>query len=468
MGYNYNEGVIMYRLLIEKLRQWKREENRKPLLIRGARQVGKTYLVREFAKNEFDNFIEVNFEYERNICPILNENLDPNFLLRYLSARFRTKITQNTLIFFDEIQECPNALVLMRYFYEKRKDVFLIGAGSLLEFAIEKVGLPVGRIRSLYLYPLNFKEFLINKGYEQYIDLLKENILNGRISEPIHKDLLMFLSEYLTIGGMPEVVNSYINNPDDFETILRITEDIINGYRDDFPKYSKKSKIRYIDIVYANTLLYIGKKYVYSNISREVKSREIKEALLLLEKAGVFYRVFHTSANGLPLGAEKNEKKFKVIFIDIGLMQSILGSDRSEWMKDIEQNFMLKGMIVENFVGAELISYENPYKKPELYYWNREKIIIENNQRKKKKTNAEVDYLINLNNRIIPLEVKSGKKKYSGSLKIFLQEKKSDFGIILSTNNLEVYKNKSIINLPVYSVFLLNELYETLIKLVKH
>ncbi len=448
----------MYRLRIEDLREWKKERNRKPLLIRGARQVGKTYLIREFAK-EFDHFIEINFEIEKDICELIKEKPDPNILLKYLSAHYKIPINGNTLIFFDEMQECEDSIVLMRYFYEKKPEIFLIGAGSILEFAIEKIGMPVGRVRNMYLYPMNFREFLINKGFENYIDLLIEGIMEGKILETVHKDLMRLYGEYMSVGGMPEAVDNYLKY-DDMSIVNDVLNDIIEGYRGDFPKYTKRNKTLYIEDVFMSVPLMVGEKFVYSRVGDGLKIREIKNALSLIEKAGIVHRVFHSSASGIPLHKGKKVNRFKVIMMDVGIMQSILSSDVSVWIKSPKEGFLTKGSVVENFIGNELMSYASPFKKKELFYWNREVVVYENGNRRRKKTNAEVDYLIEFKGNIIPLEVKSGEKKFSRSMQKFIEEKGSPFGVILSYSNVSVYKERKNVVLPVYSVFVLDDVLQ--------
>jgi len=439
----------MYRVAMEYLREWKEKRRRKPLLLRGARQVGKTYLVREFGKKYFSRVVEINFEFDRGVCSLFESSYDPERVLRYISSKYGVKVDSDTLLFFDEVQECPQALVAMRYFYERIPEVYLIGAGSLLEFAIEEVGIPVGRIRSLYLYPMSFYEFLIAKGKEGYVEMLMESRYDKPVEDVIHNDLIGLLGEYLAVGGMPEAVSAYIESGGDFVEVRNVHRDIIGGFRQDFYKYGRKQSIKYIDKVFDAVPLYVGEKFVYSKVDEYLKIRDIRQALEVLAKAGIVYKVYHSSVNGVPLGAWKNYKRFKVIFMDIGLSQTMLGEDRAGWFVTPAESISLRGNICENFVGMELLSYADPFVKKELYYWVREKVYEREGRRKRR--NAEVDYVEVINGEIVPIEVKAGKRRYSKSLDLFLEEKGKPWGIVFSGGNFE---NRGRIRVvPLYAVF---------------
>ena len=429
----------MKRIIMKYLLEWKKDKNRKPLIIRGARQVGKTYIVRELGKT-FTNFIEINFEMKPELSLIFKDDLTPDVILQKISIAYNKKIIPNeTLIFFDEIQNCPNALISLRYFYELKPEIFVIAAGSLIEFLLQKVGIPVGRVRSLYIYPMNFYEFLQAKGEEKLLTLLENHDINKKIAEIYHNKLLKLVGEYIAIGGMPEIVKTWIQNGD-FQKVRRIQSDIVYTYRQDFLKYAKRQQIKYIEKIFNKIPLLLGKKFIFSHIDKTLKTRELKPALELLVASGLIHIVNHTSANGIPLGAERNEKKFKAIFVDIGLSQNIVGNNAGHWILNPLNMIINKGGIAEAFVGQELISYNDPFIKKNLFYWIREK----------RGATAEVDYIETINNKIYPIEVKSGMSNKSKSIKIFMKEKKIKHGIRFSQKNFFIHEN--IINMPIYSI----------------
>ena len=423
----------MKRLIMDELIKWKNKTNKKPLLIRGTRQVGKSFIVREFGK-EYDNYFEINFERDRNLCELFNNSLSPNNILKKLSIYFNKKITsENTLIFFDEIQECERALLSLRYFYEEMPEINIIGAGSLLEFTIEKIGLPVGRIQNLYLYPMSFSEFLIAKKKE----LLINEIIKGNIDEFTHNLIIDELNEYLIVGGMPEAIKTWIET-EDVKEVKLVHNSIIDTYKQDFNKYSKRNQIEYIEKVFTKIPTMIGKKFIYSHIDDSIKIHKVKNAYELLKKAMVISSVYHTSANGLPLEAEIKYNIFKTIFLDIGLVQTILGENIGLLTINKENNVINKGSIIESFIGQEILAYSNPYNQKKLFYWIREK----------RGSNAELDYVELIENQIIPIEIKSGKKRYGRSINIFLVEKNSPYGILFY-NGLP-QRNKNILLYPIY------------------
>lgn len=430
----------MKRLVLDQLIDWKNDSNRKPLLIRGARQVGKTYLVRKLGET-FKNYIEINFEMSPDLRLLFKEDLNPKNVIKKIEIILNENIIPGeTLLFFDEIQSCPEALTSLRYFYEHKPDLHVIGAGSLIEFLLEEIGMPVGRIRSLFLYPINLKEFLIAKGEGRLLEILESHNPENKLDEIYHRKLLRIMGEYLAIGGMPEVVNQWLETGD-YRKVQYLHTDLIETFRQDFNKYAKSHQIRYIEMLFNSIPVLMGNKFKYSNVTRELKSRDISPALDLLIKAGLIYPIYHTSANGIPLGSEKKKKYFKLIFLDIGLAQRILNINSGNWIVDPLKTLKNNGKIAEAFLGQELCAYSDPFIKKELFYWVREK----------RSAMAEVDYLEVLNNNIVPLEVKSGLSGKAKSMKIFLKEKACKFGIIFSQRNFSTKNN--ILYYPLYSCF---------------
>ena len=365
------------------LMAWKTRTSRKPLLVRGARQVGKSYLVREFGQKNFRNVVELNFEMRPDLAAIFAGSLDPQRLVRDIKIATQQEIYPGaTLVFFDEIQLVPQALTALRYFYEKRPDLHIIAAGSLLEFAIEEVGIPVGRVESLYLYPMNFAEFLEARGHKKLHELLAHHLGSDPISDFAHKKLLALLSEYFAVGGMPEAVRVW-SETQDLLSVARIHSTLVENYRQDFPKYARRAQVKYVETVFLALPRLLGRKFVYSHFDRSIKARDLKAALQLLSKAGVAHIVHHSNANGVPLGSETKSDVFKVIFLDVALAQSLLGLQPGAWVLDSATQFANRGPIVESYVGQEILAASPPHSRSELFYWVREKAT----------SLAEVDYL---------------------------------------------------------------------------
>lgn len=430
----------MKRVAMDFLREWKTAPDRKPLLVRGARQVGKSYLVREFGRS-FKYFAEANLELNPHLIKIFEETFEPEDIIFKLSITLNTEIIPGeSLLFIDEIQYAPHAILALRYFYEKLPQLHVIAAGSLIDFSLEKFGLPVGRVRSLYLFPLSFIEFLWAKGSQKLADYLLKHNPAQPMDTALHQNYLSNLSEYFAIGGMPEAVLQWIEKKD-LKIVRRIHNDLLDTYRQDFEKYARRQKIQYIEKIFEAVPRLLGQKFRYVSVAPEIRSRNLKQALDLLSKAGIVHMITHSSANGQPLGAEANQNIFKTIFLDIGLAQTILGAETGQWIVDMEKLFVNKGEIAEAFVGQEILAYSDPFIKKRLYYWVRER----------KNASAEVDYVDIINNKVTPIEVKSGMGHSLKSLLIFLKEKHPPgFGIHFSLNNF--YQKDRIQGLPLYAV----------------
>ena len=429
----------MKRLIDYHLSEWKVSTHRKPLILRGARQVGKTHAVRTLGKS-FENFVEINFEFNPDIQIIFEKNLDPVRIIQELSLSTKQKITPgSTLLFLDEIQVQPRALTALRYFYEMMPNLHVIAAGSLLDFAIEQVGIPVGRVQSLYMYPVSFMEYLASQGYTL---LLKSFIQNStdRFSTAIHDKGLALLGEYLGLGGMPEAIQSWIDQEDPL-SISTIHQTLLDTYRQDFNKYAKEHQIKYLELLFNTIPSQVGNKFKFSAIPGEYRKRELSPALDLLVTAGIVHRVYHSSGQGVPLGATTNPDDFKSIFLDIALGQALLGNDYAQWFINPHKEFINKGPLVEAFVGQEILAYENPIMKKNLYYWHRES----------RSSQAEVDYLIQKNTEVVPVEVKSGSGRTLKSLQLFLESHQaSPYGIKFSTQEYSFYEK--IYSYPLYAI----------------
>ena len=430
----------MNRIVFEELKRWKESPQRKPILLRGARQVGKTYIVRELGKL-FPDFVEINFELIPDAGKIFERDLVPDRIIRDLSLFIGRKIEPGqSLLFFDEIQAAPKAIQALRYFYELLPQQHIISAGSLLDFELEKIGMPVGRVASIYMFPMSFIEFLAAKSEPLLIEMILEHDVKTKLSEVVHNKMLHLLGEYFAIGGMPEAVQCWINK-EDLNQCGLIHRTIVDSFRQDFNKYATKFQINYVELLFNSIPALLGQKFKFSNIPGEYRKRDLLPSLDLLIKAGVAHKIVHSSAAGIPLGATANGEKFKTLFLDVALAQTILGLDTTSWLLDPELNLINKGAITEAFVGQELLAYSLFDVKAQLYYWHREA----------KASSAEVDYLIQKGNQIIPIEVKSGAAGKLRSLKIFLDDhKNSEYSVRFSSLNYDV--TNGIQNIPLYAV----------------
>lgn len=398
---------------------------RKVLLVRGARQVGKTYAVRQLGKS-YEHFLEVNFEKHKPVRAFFKGALDPEPICRKLSAYFSTPVAAGkTLLFLDEIQACPEAIAALRFFQEDLPDLHVVAAGSLLEFALEQLpSMGVGRISSLFMYPMSFCEFLAALGDAPVRDMALAAGPGDPLDAPFHDRLLERLREYLLIGGLPEAVQSYVTHRD-LREVQAVLDDLIVTITDDFAKYKDRAPVLRLTDVFESVPFQAGSKFKYAAIGAESSTPPLKHALELLEKASIVHKVHHTSARGLPLGAQVNRKKFKVVLFDVGIHQRLLGLDLAPLLVARDFKAVNRGSIAEAFVGQELLAYANPSSKAALHYWHREA----------RSSNAEVDYVIQQGESILPVEVKAGTKGQMQSIRIFMAERHIDKGIRLSLEN---------------------------------
>ena len=366
--------------------------------------------------------------------------MDPRRIIRQLSELLQVEIVPGqTLLFFDEIQVAPQAITTLRYFFEEVPQLHVAAAGSLLDFAIDQVGIPVGRVSSLYMYPVSFLEFVAGLGHNKWVKLIIEHGLEDSLNDPTHNKLLNLVGEYLAIGGMPEAINEWIKTKTSRAAKI-VHLDLIFNYQQDFEKYAKRHQIKYLNLLFQKAIDQIGNKFMFNRVG-EYQKRELEPALELLEKAGLFHKIICSSGQGIPLGAQAKLNDFKVIFLDVGLTQALLKLDIVPWLLNPKTSFVNNGEIVEAFVGQELLAYSDPISKESLFYWRKQK----------RASQAEVDYLVQIQNQIVPIEVKAGTSKRIKSMQIFLDfHQKSTYGIRFSADNYSVYK--MINNYPLYSV----------------
>lgn len=426
----------MKRKQLASLQDWKTHPLRMPLLIRGARQVGKSYLVRSFAET-FEHFIEINFEKDKQAKQIFERSLDANYLISLL-ATYTSKpiIPGKTLLFFDEVQECEEAITALRYFKEEAPELHVIAAGSLIDFKLKKTGFPVGRVQFMSIYPLSFAEYCEATGQEQ-LYIAAQNSLH--LPSPLHEKLLEEVKRYCCLGGMPAVVEAWRQHKD-YALCQDVQQDLLLAYRHDFNKYAKDHQIEQVERVFVHAAYQLGGKFKYTEIDQTIRAANLREALELLEMAGIIYRVYHSSAQGLPLRAGIDPRRFKVYFFDIGLVQRLLGITIKDWLM---QPLSVKhaGALAEQFVLQDYIAYTAQDAAPELFYWHREA----------KQSNAEVDFLFIRQGDIVPAEVKSGHTGRLKSLQLFLESHPySKYGVKISESNED--NASTIQSIPFYAI----------------
>lgn len=430
--------MYVTRSVDNELLNWKNSPKRKPLLIRGARQIGKTSAIRHLGK-QFKYFAEINFDDNLELASLFEKNLSPDEICQQLAVLINIPIIENeTLLFLDEIQASPKAIGALRYFYEKKPNLHTIAAGSLLEFALAEIpSFGVGRIRSVFMYPLNFEEFLAALGENSLLNAIQQATTTQPLPDLIHEKAVGILKKFLVIGGMPEAITTYLETKN-YLLVQNVLDDLIVSYQTDFSKYKEKVPSFRILEVFNNVVQQMGTKFSYS-LNTNLNNLQIKEALNMLQMAGLLYFVTHSSSNGIPLGAEINPKKRKCLLFDTGIYQRMLGLDLASVFLDDDTDLVNKGAIAELFVGIELMK-NNQDVLASLYYWRRES----------KNSQAEVDYVIQKDREIIPIEVKSGTKGAMQSMYKFLEEKQSNYGVRTSLENFGALDKIKII--PIYAI----------------
>ena len=399
---------------------WLHSKTRKPLVIRGARQVGKTWLIRDLAQSQEKHLVELNLEKRLELSSLFSSN-NPKEILTHIAATMGYKIeASKTILFLDEIQAAPHLLSKLRWFAEELPELPVIAAGSLLDFALAKheFSMPVGRIGYMYLEPLSFEEFLDATGSHELRVYLQNYTWELNIPEAIHMQLMKNVKEYLVVGGMPAAVSSWATERTT-EAVNQIHFDLLATYRDDFAKYSGRLVTERLEEVMSSVPRQLGKKFVYKSANSEISSTPLKQALDLLSKARICHRVADTSANGLPLEAEADEKFTKVIMLDCGLCAASLGLSLHQLRAVSEISMINSGGMAEQLVGQVLRTLFPAYVPPCLYYWHREK----------KGSEAEVDYIIQHEDQVLPIEVKAGSTGSLKSLHQFVKEKKKTIAI---------------------------------------
>ncbi len=414
----------MQRTVAEFLDHWLADSNRKPLVMRGARQVGKTWLVRDLARRHGRNLVEVNLERQPELADHFSGG-NPQRAISDLEADIGITVSSaDTILFLDEIQAVPRVLAFLRWFREEMPALPVIAAGSLLDFALREhsFSMPVGRIAYCHIEPVSFYEFLDASGNGRLRQSLAAAGESFELSPRLHHRALELFAEYCLVGGLPEVLADWIKNHDDNRR-LQLQRDLVATYRDDFNKYRDRLPAELLRRVMDAVPRQLGGRFVYSHVDPDLKHRDVKAALELLTLARVCHRVEHTAGNGLPLGAETNPRLVKTLLLDVGLISVQLGLSRLAW-RDIESVVWAnKGGVAEQFVGQHLRCLCLPFEEPRLFYWQRTE-----------GRHGEIDYLIQHGRHIIPVEVKAGSAGAMKSLHAFMHDKRLDLALRLDTN----------------------------------
>ena len=424
----------MHRHIITELQSWITRERRKPLLLRGARQVGKTWLVEYLAKEKFDFFLKVDFEEHPELVSLFDSDLDPLRICSELEVRTGIDvILGKTLLFFDEIQICPRAIIALRYFFEKMPDLHVIAAGSLLDFALSEISIPVGRIQTLEIHPMNFAEFLLAVGFEKAAEICNGPIAD--VSETTHQFLIEQLRLYWLIGGMPECIKVY-QNTKSVKQAAEVQDEIIETYRMDFSKYKPKTDVTCLATVFSGISASVGQQIKYTSLANDYTIPTIKKAYRSLLLSRLTHQVKSVSAPGIPLEVRASTKKFKNIFLDIGLMNRSMEIDYNEPFNHQNLLAIYRGQLAEQFVGQEIVSAT---RKP-LYYWSRNA----------KNSNAEIDFLIHNKDGFIPIEVKDGPAGKLRSLHLYRDNHNPSYSVVFHSGMPSDLPDENIFFLPLY------------------
>lgn len=437
----------MKRILYDELLKWKKIPNRKPLLLQGARQVGKTYLITVFGQKEYSDTVYLNFEQEPEIGTLFAGSLNPENLIENISLYIGRKITPNNLlIIFDEIQVSEEAISSLKYFYEQAPEYHIIAAGSLLGVSVGKQkSFPVGKVNFMTMNPMNFAEYLMAFDEELLLEKLTKIKTVEPLSEVLHNKLLSHFKMYLFLGGMPEVVQNYLDNRD-VVVARTLQNEILESYSRDFSKYTVKSQTIKTSEVW-NSIPYQlakeNKKFKYSDVRKRARASMFEQTIEWLKKAGLIYLAYNVNTSKIPLFGYADRTKFKVYLIDTGILGAMLNISSDIILKGSELFSEYNGAFIENYVASELTSLGNK----ELFYWT-------------SRSDAEVDFLIQLQNKIFPVEIKSGTSRNLKSLRSYANRYNPEFIIRVSPRNF--IKDKDFINIPLYAVFNLHNLISIL------
>ena len=431
----------MYRKIEEELKNWK-NDYKMPLMLVGARQTGKTYILEEFCKDNFDNYVYINLDKEENIAEVFEETIDPDTIIEKIEIIKNVIINpDNTILFLDEIQVSERAIASLKYFCESEKQYKIVCAGSLLGVKINrfKSSFPVGKVTIKYLYPMDFEEYLLALGEEKLISEIKIHYeSNEALMNPIHEKALDLYKKYLVLGGMPAMINNFIDNECNIAHVdFNLQEQIITSYLADMNKYTENSEGIKNNQIYNSIpkeLARVNNTFKYSIVDKDARKNRYESSLDWLLASNMILKCDLTEKNESPLKAFVNFDKFKLYLSDVGLLRSLSNLDYSEILMD--KNEMFKGVLTENYVACSLYP-----KSKELYYYNFDRY--------------EIDFLIKIDGDIIPVEVKSGRRTNSKSLNEYIKKYNPNYSIRISSKNFGFENNIKAV--PLYAVFCINK-----------
>ncbi len=437
----------MRRLAEEEIIRWKNSPRRKPLIIRGERQVGKTWLVENVLANQFDGFVKIDLEKRRDFHGYFDGSLEPRTILNQVELATNRIVPGKTLLFFDEIQACPRAITALRYFYEQMPELHVVTAGSLLEFAFDEISIPVGRVQYLHLHPMTFYEYLLALDKDPMADY--SLIPPERVTKSIQQMILKELRRYFIVGGMPECVQTWRDSGSMVET-FQVQSEIIDSFRDDFSRYKPRIDTTCLDGVFLNIAKSVGEQLKYTQLHSGFSGQMNHKAFDLLTKAGIAHKIPACHPSGLPLGATANPKKFKASLLDIGLLQRICQVPVELELQQENLLAMYRGKLAEQFVAQELLAWHSS----ELFYWARDA----------RGSSAEIDYLVVREGNIYPLEVKSGKGGSLRSLHLMLEKfNNCPHGLVLYDGTYSRRSEQKLQFTPLYSVALIGNRRPTVV-----
>ena len=426
----------MKRWVEKQVLSWKDAPRRKPLIIRGARQVGKTWLVENVLAGQFESFVKIDLEKRRDLHVHFAGSLEPRTILSYLELATGRITPGKTLIFFDEIQACPRAIMALRYFYEQMPELHVIAAGSLLEFAFGEISMPVGRVQYLHMHPMTFYEYLLAMGKGPMAEYALISPVD--VDKAVQEMILNELRNYFFVGGMPECIKTYRDSGSMLET-FHVQSEILESYRDDFSKHTPRIDAMCLDAVFLNVAKSVGDQLKYTRLNEGHSGQTNRKAFDLLAKAKLITKIPACDPSGLPLGATANQKKFKGSMLDIGLLQRLCQVPVELELKQENLLAMYRGKLAEQFVAQELLAWHSS----ELFYWARDA----------RGSNAEVDYLAVRDGKIYPAEVKSGAGGSLRSLHLMLEKYPNcPGGLVLYSGPYRDLSEQKLVFLPLYSV----------------
>lgn len=430
----------MYRNAMEKLNRWKQKQNKKPLIIRGARQVGKTWLMQEFGKTAYENTVYINFDNNPQMRELFSADMRIDRIITGLELYTGHKINAaNTLLIFDEVQEVPKALSSLKYFNETAPQYQIVCAGSLLGVALHQgTSFPVGKVEFMDLYPLSFTEFMLAMGKDQFVDLLEKG--DFEMATTFKQDYIDILKHYYYVGGMPEVVQNFADNRD-FNEVREIQGRILAAYEQDFSKHAPNEVVPRIRMLWNSIpaqLTKENKKFIYGIIKEGARAKDYELALMWLSDCGLIHKVHRVTSPSIPLKAYEDLKAFKLFLVDVGLLGCMVRLNQSVLLDGTELFKEFKGALTEQYVLQQL----KILKGVETYYWTNDR------------GSAEVDFLIDTGSEVIPVEVKAETNLKAKSLKTFCEKYRPKTAIRTSMTD---YKQEDwLLNLPLWAVEMLN------------